>query len=443
MANYTWLTFAQAKAQLAQRLADVNNRFWTDVEKGIYLVEALRVYNALTATWNAEFQFAAPINPNQIWYDLSALPNSPRLRTVTDADVFTAMRYHLLEPPTGSLTSQFTQADLTAALQSRRDEMIQTSACNIQQITTASTPGIRRTYLPDTTLEVVRARFVPTAPPPFDKPATLWRDDNLSFEYFEPDYLQQPQQTPFAYDVVSIPPLALDVDVPPNVAGNYDLITIQSGTPFNPPALTLLGVPDDFAWVVKWGALADLLGRESEATDRARAAYCLQRYLDGLKLLTNAPWMLLARLNDIAVDTPSLAEQDRYEPNWDTAGTLTWANVVTVGIDTFAVAPVPQPTDPQVSVFVNVVGNAPVPVLDGDFVQVSRDAWDSILSYAQFLATFKMGGAEFQQAQSLEKEFILNAMGENARLKKLGIFTDVLRAEGTRQEREQERVPNA
>jgi hypothetical protein len=433
---YQWLTFATAKLQLAQRLADTANRFWTDVENGIYICEALRFWNALTAQWTSEFTFDAPINANQIWYDLSLVANSPRTRTITDAQMITQLQYHLLEPTSGNMTPQFSVSDLSQALQRRRDEAIQASSCNLAQTSVVSTPNIRRTFLPDTTLEVVRARFVPD--PDMGTPATLYREDGLAFEYFEPDYIQQEQGTPQAYDVASVPPLALDVDVPPNVAGSYDLVTLQAGAVFAvPPTPTLLGLPDDFAWVAKWGALADLLGRESEATDRARAAYCLQRFNDGLKLLAQSPWILLGRLNNVPVETVSVAEMDSYAVEWD-SDTGADPCLVTAGIDFFAVAPVPD--DPQVSVFTTVVGNAPCPISDTDYVQVSRDSWDAVLTYAQFLATFKQGGAEFSAALDLEKDFMAMAMATNSHLRAMGIFVDTMREEGHRQELNLERM---
>jgi hypothetical protein len=430
---YTWLTFGQAKTELARRLADLDGRFWTDAERGLYIIEALRTFNALTNTWSAEYTFDTPVNANQIWYDLSQLSGSPRIRTVTDAEVYSLMRYHLLEPVSGPMTSQFTQEDFTGALQRRRDELIQASCCNLVNATAASTPNQRSVFLPDTTLEVVRTRFLPAG----GDPVTIFREDNLAFEYYEPGFMQAPSDVPNAYDLITSPPLSLDVDIPPAMPGSYDMIQLRSGSVFSPPTPIVLGIPNDFTFVAKWGALADLLGRESEATDRLRADFCLSRYMDGMKLLSNSSWMLLGQINGIPCDTPSLAEMDQYATEWDSDPNAPEA-IVTAGIDFFAVSPVP--TTPQMSVFLNVVGNAPVPTGDDDKVQVSRDAWDSILSYAQFLATFKMGGSEFTQAMDLEKEFITYAAATNSHLNAMGLYADVLDAQGQRQQRVQERA---
>jgi hypothetical protein len=433
---YTWLTFADAKSELAQRLADTSNRFWTNVECGIYIIEALREWNALTNTWNAEFTFTVPGAADQIWYNLSSMVGSPRSRTVTDAEMFTLMRYHLLEPPTGTMTGQFTQSDFTQALQRRRDELIQASACNMANIQISATPNQRSAFLPDTNLEVTRARFVAVD----GAVNTMYREDSLAFEYYEPGYLQEPSDVPNAYDLVSSPPLSFDVDVPPANAGEYDLIALQAGTVLAPPAVTVLGLPNDFCWVAKWGAMADLLGRESEATDRLRADFCLKRYMDGMKLLSKSSWMLLAQLSGVPVDTPSLAEMDQYAPEWDSDPTAV-ESIVTCGIDFFAVSPVPDIAAPT-SVFLNIVGNAPIPTVDNDFVQVSRDAWDAVLSYAQFLATFKQGGSDFTNAKDLESDFISMAAATNSHLQAMGLFSDVLDAQGHRQERVQERMVN-
>jgi len=64
--------------------------------------------------------------------------------------------------------------------------------------------------------------------------------------------------------------------------------------------------------------LAELLGSESESTDRERAAYAQQRYQDGMTLMTKTPWIELGKVNGVAVSLDSIVAMDRYSPNWDT-----------------------------------------------------------------------------------------------------------------------------
>jgi hypothetical protein len=145
-------------------------------------------------------------------------------------------------------------------------------------------------------------------------------------------------------------------------------------------------------------------------------------------------WLLTATLNGIVVDTPSLREMDGFLPEWQNNSSA-WPSLVTAGMDFLA----PCPVAPTTGVSCVVVGNAPIPVNDTDFVQVSRDVFDAILDYAQLLASFKMGGSEFTQARELEKNFFAVAMQNNKRLSNMGIFSNMLHLEGRRQDINQPR----
>ena len=421
-------TFLQLRQALAIRLDDITNQFWTDAENGLYIIEALRMWNVLTGYWKTDFPFQT--SNGVVWYSVPKLINSPRVRTVTDADIYTMMEYHLLEPPTGAVwtgTPQFSIAGLSAALLRRRDETLQFGNCNLSDDTQSALPNQRRFYLPDNVLEVRRARYVPD-PAQDTHPVTLWREDGMSFQYFESRYLQTIRK-PRSYAIVSAPPLAFDVNDSPSIPGTYDLLTLQTGPVFSPPAATPLGIPDDFSWIPKWGALGDLLAAESEANDPLRAAYCQQRYQDGLKLIAALPWMVLGQINGIAVDTPSVIEMDAFAPEWDSNPSAP-AAVVTAGMDFIGISPVPPA---GLGVVLTLIANAPVPSVDTDTVQASPDVLDAILDAAQHLAALKQGGSEFTDTIPLFKNFVLAAMATNSRLSELGLFLDVLNEQGQRQ----------
>lgn len=435
MPSYQWLTFANAKTALSARLADPNQIFWTNTEVGLYLIEGLQVWNALTEIWNDTFAFAA--TSANVWYDLSRLSGSPRLRTTTDTNLYSLMEYMLLEPATGGSwtgTSQFSISDLSGALQRRRDEMIQAVACNLAQLPQIpTTPNVRRTYFQDSTLEPRRARFIPDS----GTPITLTRDDDYAFDHFESQHLQT-NALPSYWSLIAGPPLTLDLDVGPSVPGGLDILSLQAGLTFAPPASTLLGVPNDWAWVAKWGALADLLGRDSEATDRARADYALKRFLMGLEVMKQSNWLLSATINGVPCDTPSVREQDAFLVEWEN-NSGAYPALVTAGMDLCAACPVASGSG-VTGVSCVLVGNAPIPVLDSDFVQISRDAFDVILDYAQVLAQFKQGGSEFSSTKDLEQNFFRFAAQTNKRLAALGIFRDELGYEGRRQDVTQPRT---
>lgn len=441
LGNFCVTTFLNLRDALSRRLNDLNKVFWTDDELKLYIAEALRTWNALTATWNADFTFTITGPASQVWYDLRTLAGYPRKPTLTDADIYTIMQYHLLEPATGGGTwtgsSQFALTDLVQALQRRRDEIIQLAGTNLAQFNLPVSAGQRRISFADNVLEIRRVRYVPSS----GSPATLWRDDGLGFQDFAPNYLQgnpspgQQPASPQQYNLTSNPPLSLDVDYPPSTGGVYDTIALVSGACLAPPVPSLLGIPDDLSWVAKWGAMADLLGSEDERQDAARAAYCLQRYKDGLTLAAQAPWLLLGQIADIPYDTVSFTEMDQYAPEWD-SNPNSPVMLVIAGLDFLALSPVPT-TNKMVSL--TVVGNAPIPVADGDPVQASRDVLDAILDYSQHLASWKQGGAEFTATKELLKNFALAAQATNSRLEALGLFRDVLLSEGRLEEDTQER----
>jgi hypothetical protein len=431
--NYSWLPFSQAVVALSQRLYDSGMVFTVDAEQKIYLRQALRMFNALTCTWKQDYAF----NPSTPWNSLGSLTGSPRLRTLTDTDCYTQMEHMLLEPASGGTwtgTPQFDIGTMASALQRCRDEVLKVSNCNQQLVANIpSAPNTRRTALPDNVIEVARVRFIPAVG--YGNPVALYRDDTVAQEFYEPGFWQE-SGTPQTFMLSSEPPLAWNVDLAPNVPGSYEAVELQSGTQFAPPASTLLNVPDDFMWVLIWGALADLLGRESEATDRQRSDYCLKRYLDGLTLLLKTPWIMLAKINGQAVTNVSIANADRYSPGWD-LNSSAMPFIVTGGVDFFAC-----PAGGN-SIGLTVLGNAPVPVFDDDPVQVSRANWDTVLDLAQVLAGFKMGGEEFQDLQEVEQRAIQACAAENSRLKSTGAFSDILMQRGGAQHREQNRYNTA
>ena len=495
--SYSWLSLSTAINQLGQRLNVVPSAssFWTTAELQIYLTTALQMYNCFTWQWRTDFAF----NPTSLWNSLGSITGSPRLRTTTDTTVYTELEYLLMEPPSGSTwtgTNQFSISVLAQALQRRRDEILQVTNANQGLLPAIGlTPGTTRTLLPQQVLDVERVRYLPvivnttgtassgamsiavastvgvavgqivsavnvnywttvtgigigsvTISLPtagvvsgaiqFLQPSTLYRDDTVAQEFYEAPLYQQPAGTPNTFSLSSEPPLSFNVDIPPNNAGTYEAIVTQTGSPFNPPTPTLIGIPNDFAWVLEWGALADLLGQEAESTDRERADYCLKRYQDGLQLMLRSPWIELGKINGQAVNCDSIVDTDRYMPEWDSNPTGFGPVIVTGGIDLIA-APLGG------SVSVTVLGNAPILDSTNTYLQISQADADIMFDLAQARAMFKVAGEEWKQALELEQRAIQGCMAQNSRLKSLGAFSDILIQRGTAQERSMNRYNSA
>lgn len=489
MAIYSWLTISEAIAALQARLKNTASGFWTDAECQIYLWESLRHFNGLCEQWNQTFNIP---NANGQWINTGTLTGSPRLRSVTDQDLYGQMCSMLLEPQlvagAWAGTNQFTLQNLQWSLQKRVQEVIQQTSCNIAQLSPINaTPGVRNGYvLADTVLEPRRNRFLalmaqttgtassgassvtvgspagivegrvisgtgiqtgtfvtavtgtsiglslPTSGAvsgnvQFFQPYLLTREDVLSFQSFEPQYLQT-VGFPQSWAVASEPPLSFDVDIAPATPGYFDLLALNAAATFAPPAATLLGVPDDWSMVPMYGALADVLGQEAESTDRQRAAYCLERYTEMLEMMKQSNWLTQTLINEAVSRPVALADMDGLAVNWQTSQENLPA-VIEAGPD--FIAPVPGSGN---LLSVNLVGNAPLLDSTNTYVQVAQDDWDAVLNYSHHTATFKCGGAEFQATLPMLKSFYQFCADRNKRWLKSGLFVRYLRSEGRKED---------
>jgi hypothetical protein len=434
MPAFSWLTALQANQEVSLRLGDPNQIFWTKAEIYQYLYESLRLYNCLTAYWATPFTLNLTPPFAQNWFAANGT-GSPRQPVLTDADVYTLIEYHLLEPATGSTwsgTNQFSIADLSQACSRRRNEILQAAACNMAESSISMTPNTASVSLPDLVLDVRRCRWVPAANQ--GSPVTLQRGDSRTFQYFTPQYAQT-VGNPLRWDVSGSPPQTIAVDTLVNVPSSLQVLGIQGGADFNPPGSAPLLMPDDWMWVLKFGAMADVLSKEQEGKDLERAAYCRQRYEEGMQLMAHMPWLLQGFINGVAVDTQALAGADRTNYEFQSRPGA-YPEIVVSGTDLFAVSPVPTGA---LSVSLMVVGNAPIPANDAAQIQVSRDVMDAILSEAQHLALFKCGGEEFTSSMKLHEEFVKMAVRTNARLRESGILTTTIRPPVDRQEEAQPR----
>jgi hypothetical protein len=73
-----------------------------------------------------------------------------------------------------------------------------------------------------------------------------------------------------------------------------------------------------------------------------------------------------------------------------------------------------------------VIQNAPVPVLATDYLQVDRGVYDVILDYAQHLAMFKSGGAEFMATIPMYQRFLWQASLAASRIDESGEYAKLL-----------------
>ena len=401
---YTAPTLLQARVALSERLNDQAQVRWVATELDDYIRESIRTWNAWTLQWRDQGTFSTVAS--QAFYDLPTELPTLRGQTLTSENLVTDIQHALVENPVGlnggvwAGTDQFDLDQITNAIQRRRDQFLRETGSVLTRTTPASTPPASgRIDLDEAVLNVRRAAWTNTATGIL---YPLLRTDEWAANNYNPPWPQS-TQPPTAYSVSVTPPITLQLIPPASGAGTLDLVSVDTGVsiPTNPSAL--LGIPNDYVWVLKYGVLADLLSGDGLALDPQRAVYCQARWDQGIAHASESAVVLAGRITDdaaaeVPVRVTSLSDADRYDPTWQrTPGTA--KRVLLAGHTLVALLPPPDSTIRTVTL--DLVRNAPVPSAPGDVLQISQDIYDTILDLAQHTALFKEGPGQVELAMAL------------------------------------------
>ncbi len=386
---------------MASRLNDPGNVHWVSAELARYLRESLRTWNSFTSHWRESATFASTLL--EPFYDLPTVLPTLRAQTVTNWDLVLDIQYTLLEPPSAAVwtgTDQFTLAQVSLAIQRRRDQFLrETGAVLTRSQTAYAVTASGRYALDEAVLQVRRAAWRPDASQLL---LPLIRTDEWSATNFAPAWVTS-TLPPTSYSTSATPPLSLQVFPKPQGAGTLDLVSVNNGAALVSGVESSLGVPDDWSWVIKMGAIADLLSGDGLALDVPRGTYFEQRWQQGLEMAKRASVVLDARINDVTARIGSLADIDAYNVTWQLQGGVP-TEVLLAGQTFLGLYPVPGGGGPF-TVYLDVVRNAPVPVNGADILQVSQDVYDSILDYAQHLSVAKEGPGQLDASVGLLDRF--------------------------------------
>jgi hypothetical protein len=414
---YTHTTFLQAKNQLAARLRDSSKLFWTDAELGGLIADAMYTWQLLTGYWRDRGVFNTAAG--SLFYDLHTVLPALLGMTITTQQAVGAMQYMLLEPATPALwtgTSMFTLADISTALQNRRNQfLVDTESVATAFNMAAAAPPISREQLPDNVINIFRA---------------VWKDvaglRNSMFENYEynttaydPLWALTPG-LPGIFSVLSTPPLVLQVIPPPNDIGSLEFVVVRTPNALdstNP--VDLINLPNNSTWIADWGALADLLLREGEPYDPVRGQYALARYEHGVKVAAEHKHAVQWELQGVPKIPSAVSDYDIYDVDWHNVAPDTPRDLLLIGQNLLAVNPI---ANGVYSITVDVIRNAPVPTLDTDFIQLGRQDLETILGYAEHTAAFKLGGGEFLATMPLFNSFMKQATAYNSRLSEINNY---------------------
>jgi hypothetical protein len=184
-------------------------------------------------------------------------------------------------------------------------------------------------------------------------------------------------------------------------------------------------------WIVKWGALADLLGKDGPARDPFRSRFCEHRYQIGVQYCQAAGVIVAAKIGTTPLHVWGLSELDAFNPTWQSTTSATPTILATAGLNIVGFYPPPVGAT---AVTLDVIKNAPIPSAGGDNVQLSRDQLDTILDYAEHLAFFKCGGEEFGETVRQANMFMKQCVTYNERLSASAKDAFVARLQSGRQD---------
>jgi hypothetical protein len=403
--------------------------FWLPAEIDEIIRESLQTFNTAALYHRCRATFNT--TPGTALYDVSPLLNDGSefvlQRTVTAQQLAIRIQYHLLENAgavvDGSVwvgTETFTLDDVLQSIYRRTNRFLEETGQIVTNSQVPVTSGSGRVDIPTEWIDVRRAGWIT----PEGSHNVLWRTSEYVADSQFNDWNISPDR-PEAYSVAVTPSEGLQLIPPPNDIGTLDLIMVNALT-----TTGALNIFNDFGWVIKWGAIADLLGQEGEAYDPDRSSYAEQRWGEGIQLAKIMSTVLRVDINGRSVQPCALLDLDAGVPNWqDTIGSPS-NNLATpetpafAGPNLMALYPVPGITldvpDGKHSITCDVVRNAIVPDVGDDNakIQIGREYLDvAIYDQSEHLAAFKMGGQEFQGTYEHYKRLFAMAADANARLK--------------------------
>src|SRR6202040_2446331 len=185
-------------------------------------------------------------------------------------------------------TETWTLNDVLTAIARRVNRFLEETGQIVTFAQLPVTAGDGRIDLLKDWIDVRRAAWIT----PESKHNVLWRTSEYVLDSQFNDWNVSPD-TPESYSIAVAPLVWLQLAPPPSDIGTLDLFTVD--------ASTISNIFNDYGWVIKFGAMADLLGQEAEARDVERSQYCQQRWNEGIQLSKIMATVLRVMINGQSV----------------------------------------------------------------------------------------------------------------------------------------------
>lgn len=382
MADFTHTTQAAALAILGDRLGDPAHVQWPSTEVLAALYDSLRWWNLATTHDCSAGVFNSTAGTPL--YQLSTVLRDSfgvflRVQTVTDADVIAAADYHLAE---SAATDQFTPAQIAAAVSRARDVFLADTACVIAPLNIAvdaANGGL--VDLPDNVVSIRRAVWLSIS----GRYSRVQHSDEQANYAFD---RSAPRGTPRTYSQAVASPLQLRLNPPPAYSGTLRLLVTQTGPAVVVGAPQPLGVPDDYAPFVKYGALS-ILFSDVLSLDKPRAELYGSLHAFGLALAKSPVVILRALLDGVQTTPGAVAHVDKQLNGWEGMTRGRPRRLSVVGPDCVMLTPVPD-SNPH-SVALDVLRNMRLPAAAGDYLQIAREHLEPVYAMTVWLLNLRNG----------------------------------------------------
>ncbi len=403
---YASVLFSDLITALAVRLSDPNFEFWTQREITAYLKEALRTWAAFSATYNVRVPLSTAAST--LFYDLFSLV--PELTpTILDQELVQDVAFALQEPydfVTNQWigTDQFSVDDVYQSLNQRRNRFLLETGMVLSNVQVPGpTPSTSTLTLPQNVIDVRQMLWKDSAY------SLMWRFDTFTqgtnpFGSLTPDI-------PIDYITYPNQPLVVTLSPPPANAGLVNMLVVQSIPNLDPNTPTLIGIPDNFCWVLKYGILADLYATDGQGQDDARAAYCEQRWAEGIKLARISNMVHIGYNTGLPYFLDSLFELNTGDPSW-CSRTPGAPETIAIAGNIVAVGPT---SDVPYTILLDVTPNFPIDT--ATYVQIGPEVVSTILDLSQHLADLKEGAEEVQSSARQYHNMVKVAAVQNDRLR--------------------------
>lgn len=197
---------------------------------------------------------------------------------VTDLTLLAEIQATLQEDPTFS-NGLWTLPEVLGYLNQRQNRFLKESRILGAQVSIPWTPQVVAQPLPDnwiTTLGVLWHDFLSATWTPLPR-SDQWELDHVG------DYPLTTNAIPAAYRDGDVDTLTLAVGPAPSNPGELDLLYVPLGHLLDGLG-SLFDLPDEWVPYVKYGVLADMLGKDGRGQDLLRARYAEVRFTEGVAL---------------------------------------------------------------------------------------------------------------------------------------------------------------